>query len=90
MSKHETENKRTVRSVYYGDYNGRKVVKITHGLHPESMVSNCIYHMRRNDYEALLAEVWDDDDGVLHAIVKCRISGELGIIEILYQREIKE
>lgn len=78
---------RPIRSVYYSDFQARNAVKITRGKHPESMVLRCVDHMRHNNYEAVLAEVFDEDDGVLHAVIKRRINGD---IEIIYQRDVKD
>jgi hypothetical protein len=47
-------------------------------------VAACIMHMQVNDYGAMLAEVWDDDTGELHAVIKRRINGD---IHILYKRD---
>lgn len=91
MAKKPTTD-RPIRSVFYTDYHARNAVKINRGKHPESMVLRCIDAMRHAKYgdqqnTAVLAEVFDEDDGVLHAIVKRKISGD---IEILYQRGVKD
>lgn len=77
---------RNIRAVFYKDFQARTALKVNKGKHPERMVLRCIAHMRKNTYEAVLAEVFNDNTGKLHAVVKRRINGD---VEILFQEEFK-
>jgi uncharacterized phage-associated protein len=78
---------RPIRAVYYKDFKATKVVKITKGKDPENMVSLCQKHMRRNDYEAMLAEVYNDQ-GKLFGVIKRNIAGDE--ITMLFEETFKE
>lgn len=75
---------RSIRTVYYfkkGGRGGEKgVAKINRALHAKSAVLHCIEHMQNNKYEAVAAEVFNEDDGTLYAVVRRTMTG----IEILY------
>lgn len=74
----------SVQSVYY---RGREVVKTNRSYHAENAAVNCHKHMRSNRYAATHAEVFDERDGVLHAVIKRTVEGN---VHILYKREYKE
>jgi hypothetical protein len=61
-----------VRTVYY---RGKEIVKKNRAGRPISAVSRCTEHMRRNDYEATVAEVYDLRTGKLHAVMKVDVHG---------------
>ena len=73
-----------VLSVYY---RGQRVVKRNRARNPLRAVSRCVEHMRRNDYEASAAEVYDSVDGTLYAVITLSVNGRLTIV---FQRELNE
>lgn len=77
--------KRTLplRTVYY---RGKETVKKNRAGAPIRAVSRCTEHMRRNDYEATHAEVYDTRTGKLHAVMKNDVKGNT---HILYQAPYK-
>jgi hypothetical protein len=76
--------KRPIQTIYSL---GTKVTKVTHSLHSNSAVMNCVNHMQLNHYGATLAEVFDNQVGTLHALIKRKINGDLVII---YKRLVTE
>lgn len=48
---------------------------------------NCVKHMQIDKYSATHAEVYDEDNGELHAVVKRSINGD---VHILFKREVQE
>jgi hypothetical protein len=70
-----------VRTVYY---RGKQVVKKTASGRPDNAVPNCVRHMRKNEYEATVAEVYHTDDGKLYAVMRRDVQGNL---HILYQHK---
>ena len=73
-----------IKTVYY--FRG-KVLKINHALYANNAVPQCVYHMQLNRYAASTAEVFDETDGTLHAVIK---RGMGGMITIVFKREVKE
>jgi hypothetical protein len=73
------KRKLPLRSVYYL---GKKVVKVNRGGAAIRAVSRCTEHMRRNDYDATVAEVYDTRNGKLHAVLRRNVQGHT---RILYQ-----
>lgn len=68
-------------------YRRKEVVKVNHALHPNRAVLRCVDNLQTNNYDATHAEVYDSGDGVLHAVVKRHMNGN---IEILFKREVTE
>lgn len=77
---------RPIRSVYYSDHRARHVVKTSRGKYARTAVPRAVDRMQVNDYSAVLCEVYDDSNGVLHAVIKRSI--DRGEIHILFQREV--
>lgn len=75
---------RTIRTVFYYR-NG--IVKINTAKHPNKAVLHCVNHMQMNTYGATHAEVYDDNKGVLHAVIRRSVNGD---VHILYKRKVKE
>lgn len=78
------EGTRPIKSIYY---NGKEVVKRNSSSNPLRCVSRCIEHMRLNSYHSTHAEVFDETSGVLHAVVKSDVKGN---IHILYERKLQK
>lgn len=65
-------------------YRGKHTpVKETSARWANKAVPNAIAHMQVNEYDATSCEVWDDDTGELHAVIKRSIKGN---IEIVFHR----
>ena len=73
---------RAIRTDYY---NGKELIKTNRATYPNSAVLRCVDHMQLNDYGATTAEVFDEDTGELHAVVKFGQEQ----INILYKREVQ-
>ena len=82
---------RNIRCVYYEDLNARRIAKTTAGVHPRTVIMHAVDHLQMNHYDALLAEVYDITNGVLHAVLKRSLDpNKHRKIEILYKRKVKE
>ena len=68
-------SKRAIKTVYYRD---GTIVKMTTALHADKAVAHAVEHMRSNDYEATVAEVFCEDTGKLYAVLRTNVHG-LGI-----------
>lgn len=80
MGKRKEEPKHfSIRTDYYF---GGKIVKVTRSLHANSASKNCFDHMQTNDYEATVAEVYDEDTGELHAVIRRRVGGEADPVHV--------
>lgn len=66
---------------------GKEVAKINRAGSGTSAVPLCVTHMRANDYAADTAEVFNHENGKLHAVVHRSVNGR---ITILFQRPYKE
>lgn len=75
------------RNIQSSFYRGRHLVKTNRAAHANSAVLRAVDHLQLNHYEATTCEVFDIASGVLHAVLKRRLSGDL---EILYKREVQE
>lgn len=73
-----------IQTVYY---RGNQIVKMTRSGSAFKAVPNCIRHMQINEYEATVAECFDLRDGVLHAVIRRSVEGNLHII---FKREVHE
>lgn len=80
--------KKEIKTVFYADFQARHIVRTNRAYHANSAVLRAIDHMQMNHYEAVLCEVYDERDGVLHAVIKGAIASHT--ITILFQREVKE
>jgi hypothetical protein len=80
-------HKRPIVTTYYEDFKANKMVKITRSLHANSACMNCFNHMQLDHYKALVAEVYDERTGSLHAVFRHKINGG---IETIFKREVKE
>lgn len=77
----------SIRSIQTTFYQGRTVVKVNTAVHANSAVLRCVDHMQLNHYSATAAEVFDNQSGVLHAVIHRSVTGR---ITIIYKREVKE
>ena len=75
-----TASTRAIRTVFYRN---KQVVKMNRAADAARAVLHCIDHMQSNRYEADAAEVFNEDDGTLHAVIRMTMKG----IEIVYNRE---
>lgn len=74
---------RPIRAVFYSDYQARNPIKLNRGKHPESMCLLAHKHLRFDHYGAVLVEVFNEDTGKLHAVLKVKLNG-MGI-EAVYE-----
>lgn len=65
----------------------KKVVKINKASYANSAVLRCVDHLQFNQYDATHAEVFDSNSGVLHAVIKRSMKGDL---TVLFKREVAE
>lgn len=73
-----------IQTVYYS---GKRVLKVNSALFANNAVLHCVNHMQLNHYnKATVAEVFDSESGILHAVIKRNVKG----IAIAYKREITE
>jgi hypothetical protein len=78
MAKEEGPSRRLpLRSVYYRD---KEVVKQNRAGAAIRAVSRATEHMRRNDYEATVCEVYDMRNGKLHAVMRNSVNGNTTIL----------
>lgn len=73
----ETHRMLPIKTVYYGDRRAKEIVRINHAGTAFRAVPLVIEHMQGNDYEAVLAEVFDLSNGDLHAIISRKMDGTL-------------
>lgn len=69
--------KRLVKTSYMDPHYDR--IKVTSSSNANRAVANCVMRMQVNEYGATVAEVYDDETGDLHAVVKLRPNGNLSI-----------
>lgn len=69
----------STRNIVTKYYFRREVKKINRSIHPDRAVLNCIYHLQRNDYQASIAEVVNEETGKLYAVVTRNINGKITI-----------
>jgi len=81
----ETTRMLPIKTVYYGDRRAKAIVRINHALTAFKAVPLVIMHMQTNDYEAVLAEVFDLSNGDLHAIISRKMDGTLMTV---FKREV--
>lgn len=74
----------SIQTIYYRN---KKVVRVNHAGSALRAVPLAVGHMQLNKYEATVAEVFDLQGGILHAVVKRSVNSN---IEIVFKREIKE
>jgi len=73
VPKGKPERHLTVRTVFY---HGKKVVKKIASGHPINAVGNLAKHMRRNTYDATVAEVYDTvGSGKVYAVMRRDVHG---------------
>lgn len=66
-------------------YRESLLVRTNRAVHANSAVLRCVDHMQHNHYGADVAEVFDDGDGTLHAVITHSV---IGRIEIVFKREV--
>ncbi len=77
------------RSIQIIFYRGTKVVKSNRAKYAHTAVTSCVKHMQLNSYSATSAEVYDDDDGTLHAQVAIMLVNGKHEMVILFERDIQ-
>lgn len=80
---------RVIKTKYWVDYRAREedTIRVNSSTNANQAVATCILHMQIDHYGAALAEVWDDETGALHAVIKRKANGN---IEIVYKRNPKK
>lgn len=73
-----------IRNIATKFYFRRSIQRINRSIHGEEAVLHCVRHMRSNRYQSSIAEVVDESDGELLAVVTRNIKGE---IKIVYRKE---
>ncbi len=71
-------------------YLGNRIVKTNRAKYSHTAVLACVNNMQFNKYEATHAEVFDGEDGVVHAIVKAELVRGKHEIRILFKREVQK
>lgn len=66
-----------VRTIYYADTKATQIVRRTRAGQPLRAMQHCLGHMRRNDYEARLAEVYNLETGKLYGVMKRTVDGQV-------------
>jgi hypothetical protein len=75
-----------IKTVYYSGVSKlSNVVKTTASVYAFNAVPNAVRHLQTNEYGATLCEVYDENNGTLHAVMKRNVKGE---IHILFKREV--
>ena len=83
-SKQKERRKFSITTVFY--HRG-KVVRINKSSLANNAVPRSVFYMQTNRYDATTAEVFDEHDGVLHAVITRNIQGN---IKIVFKREVAE
>jgi len=84
----ETEERHLpVLTVYYVDRRAREVAKNTRAGSELRGMELCLRHMRRNDYGAALAEVYNTDTGELYGVMKRTVDGQ---VHPIFQKPLKK
>ena len=75
---------RTIRTNYYADYEARKLIKSNLSAWPNNAVANALNHLTLGHYfEAVLVEVFDEENGEQHAVISLRIDTSQAVIDYL-------
>ena len=76
-----------VRTVFYADHNARNYIRKIASGRPRKAVQYAVWHMRKNAFGEMLAEVYGTDNGKLYAVVKNDVHGNT---HILYEAKLKK
>lgn len=68
---------RTIKTAFWMQ---GEVVHTNSSTNPNRAVAQCVRHMQINHYGATAAEVYNDETGELHAVVKRKINGNINIV----------
>lgn len=68
-------------------YFRRNILKVNRAIDPNAAVLHCVNHMQHNRYAASIAEIVDESNGELHAVVTRNLTGK---ITIVFKREVKD
>jgi hypothetical protein len=74
---HQKKLPKTIKTAYWSQ---GQVVKTNTSLNANRAVTQCVAHMQVNQYGASVAEVYDAETAVLHAVVKRTIAGNISIV----------
>lgn len=72
---------RPIKTMYYS---GREVKHTNSSNDANKAVGQCVVYMQVNYYGAMSAEVFDNETGELHAVVRRTVSG---MVTITYRRD---
>lgn len=79
----EVQNPATERNIittYFQDSTKMAAMKVNRSKYSRSAVMRAVDHMTMNTYEAMVAEVYDDEYGCLHAQIVRDVTGKITIV----------
>jgi hypothetical protein len=74
---------RNILTTYYLD---KKLVKTCRAKHAGMAVLHAVHHLQQHHYEATLCEVFDGENGVLHAVLKKELVKGERLLQVVYKR----
>lgn len=77
--------KRPIRTDFY---QGKNLIHSNHARWANNATPQALKYLQVQHYQATHCEVYDVENGILHAVLRYRI-GE-NKIEVIYKREVKE
>ena len=81
-------SRRPIRAIYF---NGKKdPVHTNAGRYPRTMILHAVDHLQLDSYGAKVAEIFDQDNGILHGVLRMYLVEGKPKIEILYKRDPKK
>lgn len=72
---------RTIRTVYYLNATKDHQTKVNRAKNAESAVRFALTHMRANDYDANVCEVWDESINQILVVISRDITGALSVAD---------
>ena len=76
---------RDIQTTYF-DHRGL-VLKINRAKWPSKAVLCAVQHLQKNTYSARICEVFDTQDGTLHAVLAKRLVKGESVLAIAYKRD---
>lgn len=81
----EVNHGRVIETIYY---RGARVLKRNFAAYENNAVVRCVDHMQRNNYQATVAEVFNNRTGELHAVVKASHTAGQPSIAIIFKSAV--
>lgn len=75
------QSERTIVTTYYVDGNKNMATRVNRAKSAHNAVMLATGHMRNNDYEALLCEVWDELLNEVLTVIKRDVTGALSTVD---------